>query len=185
MLETAYENEKENLNSLITTTKDLISDYQMYKQPMQMLPRGKYHITYSPAVASVIVFFNLSGYKLSAELLTHARDNNTAGSTYYPTNGDRISSSAVIQNICNGSLTEGSSLFPNAGSTIDKDLYYAIHKFKYIKAPKARTITLYDIYDYEEEKEYTGIAGVAIDTMAKAQAYGTIVPYYVRIIRSF
>ena len=46
-----------------------------------------------------------------------------------------------------------------------------------------KTVTVKDRYDYATG-DYTGIAGIAINTMVQAQNFGVIVPYYVRIIHT-
>lgn len=178
----ATDAEKENLEALINTTRTLIEDYESYKTgPMT---RGSYHVVYSPAVASVIAYFNSMGYKLSAELLTHARDNESLDATYFPSYGNRVTFSSVYTGIINSSSTSGNGSFPKSGSTEQIDLYYGVHNFSYSKNTTNRLITITDRYDFVRG-DYTGIAGVATDTMYLAQQAGTIVPFYTKILRYY
>ncbi|MDR2996363.1 MAG: hypothetical protein LBV11_21605 [Bacillus cereus] len=68
-------------------------------------------------------------------------------------------------NIKSGSKdTSGSASFENQGTVVQKDLYYAIHKFNYSYVRNTGKYTLTDRYDISYG-DYNGIAGVAIDTM--------------------
>lgn len=175
----ATEEDVAKYTALISTLEDMRDEYALYDAGISTY---KFHAIYSPAVASVIAFFNMSGYKLAAELLAHARDNTKLDSSYIPTNGNLVKKSSVFKNIANGTGTKGSASFENSGSTEEKDLYYAIHSFNWTKSSKtSKTVKISDRYDYKAGDHNGGIAGVAIDTMAKAQDAGVIVPYYVNI----
>ena len=114
-------------------------------------------------------------------MLTHAKDNTKLNSNYYPTNGSRVGQSSVFKSIASGTKTSGSGEFKNSGTTVDKDLYYAIHFFNFTKSSaSSRTVTIRDRYDFAPG-DYSGIAGIAVDTMYKAQQAGVIIPYYVNI----
>lgn len=168
----------DNVKNLISTLEGMLGEYQMYQAGISTY---KFHVIYSPAVAAVVAYFNLKGYTLAAELLTHAKGNTTLNSNYYPTNGSRVKQSSVFQNIAKGTKTSGSASFPNSGNTVDKDLYYAIHDFDFTKpSASSRTVTIRDRYDFAPG-DYSGIAGIAVDTMYQAQQAGVIIPYYVNI----
>lgn len=169
--------EREKLIGLIWTTEEMIREYQAYNSGIFI--QGKDHPVYTPAVATVVAWFHAKGYKLAAELLTQAKKNNKINSIYYPKYGDRVKKSQVFKDIKKNNKTKGSATFPNKGNTNDKDLYYAIHNFNYVKYPKI--IHISDIYDYDKG-DYKSIAGVAIETMRRAQAAGVIVPYRVYIV---
>ena len=76
----------EQIENLISTTQELINEYQEYMNTEQS--RGDFHLIYTPAVATVIAYFNSQDYNLAAELLTHARDNNNLDSIYTPINSE-------------------------------------------------------------------------------------------------
>lgn len=141
------------------------------------------HPIYAIEVASVIAYFNLMDYNLSAELLTHMKSNTILDSEYIPIYGGNVCESSVFQTISNGQETSGSSAFPNSGGKNDMDLYYAIHAFSFTKSGNY-TIIISDRYDFASDKEYTSIAGVAISKMYKAQQDGYLTPFYVKIYAS-
>lgn len=138
--------------------------------------RGSFNIIYSPAVASVIAYFNSKGYILAAELLTHARDNDDLDSIYIPVNREIMYQSSVFMNIVNGTSSYGTSEFPDEGNTVQKDLYNAIHYFNYSRSESGRVVVIQDRYDFAKSG-YDNIAGVAVETMHAAQNEGTIVPF--------
>ena len=70
----------EQIGNLISTTQELINEYREYMNTEQS--RGDFHLIYTPAVATVIAYFNAQNYNLAAELLTHARDNDNLDSIY-------------------------------------------------------------------------------------------------------
>ncbi len=171
--------EKERLQALIDTTKEMQSSYNNYVTGIA--PRGTEHPVLTPAVAAVASYFSSSGYLLSFELLVHAQDNNKLNSSYSPHYGNRILSSPVVARIKQSKQdVTGSAAFENSGTQVQKDLYYAIHAFNYTFTRNTGQFKLTDRYDFEYG-DYNGIAGAAIDTMWLAQEMGVIVPYYVKI----
>lgn len=177
--EAATAQEIARLDGLISTLEDLIAEYSLYTAGVSTY---KYHLIYSPAVATVIAYFNLRGYLLAAELLTRAKED-TDEILYVPTYGARTGSSAVIQQIGNGTVDEGNASFEPGDSTIEMDLYYAIHSFNFFKpSPTSRVVYISDTYDFKHEEEaYETVAGIAIDMMCKAQDAGVLTPYVVLI----
>lgn len=173
--------EIEKIQALIDTTNELKGDYLSYSDGIA--PIGVTNPIYSPMVAAVIAYFGSCGYELSCELLIHARDNNRLDSVYSPVNGNRINASGVVGRLKSGkNSTSGSGVFENTGSTVEKDLYYAIHCFNYTFDAQKHIFTLTDRYDYAFSDEYTGVAGVAVNEMFLAQQNGVLVPYYVKIV---
>ncbi len=178
LMSDASEEDIIQLTSLITTLKEVRDEYALYEAGISTY---KFHAIYTPAVAAVIAYFNSNGYSLAAELLTHAKDNTKLNSNYYPSNGQRVKQSPTFTSIANGKKTSGSAAFENTGNTVQKDLFYAIHNFNWTKSSaSSKTVTIRDRYDYAPG-DYSGIAGIAVDTMYKAQQAGVIVPYYVII----
>lgn len=141
------------------------------------------HPIYAIEVASVIAYFNLKGYNLSAELLTHMKSNTSLDSEYIPLYGGNVCESSVFQTIVDSQKTGGKGVFPNTGNKNDKDLYYAIHAFDFTRLGML-TIVISDRYDFASDKEYTSIAGVAISKMYQAQQDGYLTPFLVKIYAS-
>ncbi|MBO5944083.1 MAG: hypothetical protein J6Q50_02150 [Clostridia bacterium] len=182
MLEDAEPEEYNQIEHLIITTEELISDYKAYQSSGAM--RGSFHLIYSPAVATVIAYFNAKDYDLSAELLTHAKENDDLDSIYTPILQDDVLSSSVFNSIKNGTIYEGTKSFPNSGTTNDEDLYYAIHSFHYSKSKSGNVIVIQDRYDFKNSG-YTSIGSTAISVMYAAQEAGVLVPYYSVITQDF
>lgn len=142
------------------------------------------------AVATMISGFSAAGYRLSAELLTHARDNTSLNSTYTPVNSDVLWGSPLLADIWIYGSTSGSDVFPNAGGVpggIDpavglNDLFYAIHKFEYYKNTSLTNqyLEVTDTYDFDSG-DYSSFAGVLVDTMYEAQEAGILTPYKVKV----
>lgn len=177
------QDEAEQIENLILATQDLITEYQEYVNSVQ--PRGDFHLVYTPAVATVIAYFNANDYNLAAELLTHARDNDNLDSIYTPVNRDDVLSSSVYTNIRESATLESSSSFPNSGGTNDQDLYYALHAFNYSKSASGRVVVIQDRYDYAQNDDYGSLGGVAVNVMYAAQEAGVLVPYYSVITHNF
>lgn len=173
-LQTSDVEEKEKINRLIETTKGLVDEYEQYLSPIQT--RGSFNLVYTPAVAAVTAYFNNKGYKLAAELLTHAKDNDDLDSIYVPVNKNIMCQSSVFKEIVNETSTYGTSAFSDEGGTVEKDLYNAIHSFIYSKSDSGRVVVIQDRYDFAKGG-YSSIAGIAVDTMHAAQNVGTIVPF--------
>lgn len=137
---------------------------------------------YSIEVNLVNAYFQSKGYVLASELLLHAYDNGELDSMYTPVHKDLITKSAVFQKIKrDNSRLESSDEFPNSGDTVDKDLYYAIHAFRFLKSPTGRVVNIEDRYDYAKGSNYPSISGVATDWMYHAQEAGTLTPFFTSI----
>ena len=179
-LTSTSQEDRDKLQALIDATQQLSIDYENYSN--NTVQRGISHPVLTPAVAAVASYFSASGYLLSFELLVHAQDNNIQYSTYTPYYGSRILSSSVVQKIKQKQQDDtNSAVFEKTGSTVEQDLYYAIHKFNYSFVRSTGKFTLTDTYDFDYG-DYEGIANAAIDTMWQAQIIGVLVPYYVKII---
>lgn len=179
MLVSATTEEKSNqIGNLIATLEELIADYQLYDAGISTY---KFHAIYTPAVASVIAYFNVKNYLLAAELLTHAKENTDKISIYTPTYGARARNSSVVQQIGYGTVDSGSSAFEPGDSPVDMDLYYAIHSFDFFKSsPSSRVVNIFDTYDFEHDEDaYKTIPGIAVETMYRAQEAGVLTPYFV------
>lgn len=168
------------LGSLIVTLDSQLASYEQYEQGHVI--RGAFNPIYTPAVAAVTAYFQVKGYQLSSELLTHASTNTTLNSTYHPlqATGSRVQASPVFTAIKTSDESSGTAAFPNTGDTVQKDLYYAIHAFSWTKA--SGLVTIRDRYDFAPG-DSTSIAGVAVNTMYEAQQAGVLIPYYVVITR--
>ena len=75
MLENKTYKDFDNVNKLIATTENLITEYEIYENRNKS--RASYHAVYTPMIAAAIAYFNANSYILSAEMLTHAKDNKT------------------------------------------------------------------------------------------------------------
>lgn len=117
-LQTSDVEEKEKINRLIETTKGLVDEYEQYLSPIQT--RSSFNLVYTPAVAAVTANFNNKGYKLAAELLTHAKDNDDLDSIYVPVNKNIMCQSSVFKEIVNETSTYGTSAFSDEGGTVKK-----------------------------------------------------------------
>ncbi|MFM1539614.1 hypothetical protein [Helcococcus bovis] len=174
--------EKDKVNSIINSLDDQIKSYNTNRDYRF---KSANNFIYSSAVSPVIAWFNYQGYMLSAELLTHAKENNEIDSLYIPIHGDRVTSSRVFKNIHRSSSFSGKAEFPNIGGTIEKDLYYAIHGFTWTKHDYGK-ITITDRYDFDNDKSYySGIQNVAVKTMYEAQRRGVIVPFGIKISKYY
>lgn len=68
-LSVATNDEKEQIQDLIDTTDELMTDY--YNVKYCAVTRGISDVVYTELIAVVIAYFSAEGYKLSSELLTH------------------------------------------------------------------------------------------------------------------
>ena len=178
--------------NLASTIKTLISDYNNYDQTQAHAYSGLQanrsgdvlDVAYlKAAVAAVVAWFSMKEYYLSAELLITARDNNNVNYVYNVggMNRTKVLNNDVVANIVSSRRTRGSGEFTT--SNADPDLYYAIHYFDYEKKNGILFIT--DIYDYaHQDLPYVSLQDMAVDTMARAQDAGVIVPYHVVVTRS-
>lgn len=164
----------------IALINGMIEEYEAYQNGTLAVPYGSFHLIYSPAVSAVIAYFNSQGYVLSAELLAHAKDNNTLDSAYTPSNGALMAQTAKYAELCSNGLTSGTANFTKTGATVDDDFYYAIHACSYTKDTANNTITVTDRYDFAPN-DWSDIQGIAVDTMYKAQEAGVIVPFQLSI----
>ncbi|WP_019913049.1 hypothetical protein [Paenibacillus sp. HW567] len=177
----ASESEKSKLADLIAGYDTNITEYENYIS-QQNSSKGGFSTAgatdpvLSPAVSSVIAFFNLKGYLLASELLTYAKQSSIGGSytPYYKSQANGTAELARLRTTQSGS---GSGAFSKGSSTKDNDLYYAIHNYNYNW--RNGTVSITDRYDYAVNPEYQGIAGTAVNTMYLAQQSGVIVPYTV------
>lgn len=106
-------------------------------------------------------------YVLSAELLSHARDNNSRSSTYEPNYGFRCAGSPIVDAIWKSGKFLGSASFPKNvfASNQLNDLYYSVHSFDFTVhlglGIGNSYLEITDIYDYDHQLKYTGVAGIA------------------------
>lgn len=171
--------EIEQINRLITTLEELLIEYQLYADGITTY---KYHAIYTPAIAAAIATFHGLFYLLSAELLTHAKDNTVLDSNYVPTYGARARNSDVITQIAYSDAISGSATFEKGSNFMEKDLYYAIHNFDFSKSfPTAKVVYIKDRYDFKHGDYNFDPLGIAVNTMYRAQEAGYLVPYYVNI----
>lgn len=160
----------------------MIEDYKEYMRDenSEITPYGVNNPTYRAAIAAIITYFNINGYHLSAELLNHATYDSRGGQ-YNPYFGNRAQGTTAYQNLRKSILTSGrnsgsgSSSFPNTGTQMDRDLYYAVHLYNYSYSGSVFTVS--DVYDFAPGHHYSGLAGTAIDLCYMAQTIGVIVPF--------
>lgn len=170
--------QKAKFTELIETLIELKDEYLLENSGVACY---SVHPIYATEVASVIAYFKLHNYRLSAELLTHMKANKELNSVYIPTYGGDVCETALYKQICADSTVSGSAAFPNSGSKFDKDAYYAIHKFTYVKS-SSFFMTITDKYDFaDEDTNYADIAGFAISKMYKAQQDGYLTPFITKI----
>ncbi len=137
---------------------------------------------YTLAVLAVIAWFNSKDYKLSAELLTHAMSNSSLNSRYTPVYGNRVEASTCFWNCRDEyAVYSGDGEFTNSGSTEERDLYYAIHNFKWRRLQNGK-IEIYDLYNYDPFDFTWSIQDIAVETMLIAQKIGVITPFYTIIV---
>lgn len=176
------ETEKSKLTDLIAGYAANITEYENYIS-QQNSSRGEFSTTgvndsvLSPAVTSIIAFFNAKGYLLASELLTYAKQTSNGGS-YSPYYKSQANGTAELARLRTTQSTgSGSGAFAKGSSTKDNDLYYAIHNYNY--KWNNGTVSITDRYDYAVNADYEGIAGTAVNTMWLAQSKGVIVPFLV------
>lgn len=116
---------------------------------------------------------------MADELLLHARNNDTYKSRYRPIHSNYIAGSTLWQNLKKNNSSSGSAEFKNTGTLIERDLYYAIHLFDWMKERRGNgmVMILEDLYDFGPG-DYGGIAGIAINAMYEAQMAGVLTPFY-------
>lgn len=166
LLNVSSEEDINKINDLIAQLDTMI---QPYYSPIQTFAFND-----DIAIGLVNAYFNVNGYKLSSELLLHAKSNKILDSTYNPLNTDDLQNSTLLKQLSNNSNTSGSSAFTKSDGD---DLYYAIRGFTYTKSVSGRALSLRDRYDYHENSD-TGVSGVAISWMYDAQERGVLTPFY-------
>ena len=175
------------IDRLVCALDSLIESYEAYESDEGILIDESRSVNsiYDVAIAAVIAWFNNQEYLLSAELLTHAKDNTSLNSIYYPVHGNRVEYSSIFWQCHNNySVSFGTGEFPNSGTSIEKDLYYAIHKFNWYRLGNS-SIRIQDRYDFAYDKDHWAtIQGFAVNVMYLAQQAGDLTPYYVYIVHS-
>lgn len=99
-------------------------------------------------------------------------------SVYEPVYGYIASNSSIVNKIRKSKEDVGSDSFEKQGTQESEDLFYAIHAFNFVKY--SNRLLIEDTYDFAKG-DYTGVAGVAVNTMYEAQQAGIITPYIVHI----
>lgn len=165
---------------LIDDTNKLLTTYEQYNNGSDVTRRPP--VAIETSIGVIVAYFKNSGCVLAAELLTHMIYNETLNSTYTPYFGKLLvlgSGGAIVGPIRNSASYSGSGEFLEATSS--KDLYYAIHLFNWTKDRNTKQITISDRYDFDYNDKYNGLAGTAINFLAKAEERGEILPFYTRI----
>ena len=170
----------DNIKSLIATTENLIEEYQKYAN--RNISRAPYHWKYTPIVSAAIAYFNIKDYILSAELLTHAKANNTSGSLYKVEHTNVIESSDLFREIASGDVLRGSATFNSMESIIEADLRYSIHAFDFEKESyNSHGVRIIDVYDFSTDNpDFSETDNKAIKQIYDAQAAGAIIPFRIR-----
>lgn len=163
------DNQEENakLDALIRTTSELIDEYTIVSANKETSNRAS-----RVEVAAFIAVFELFGYDLAAELLTHALDNTDLDSYYEPVNGDDVLCSEVFNSIRDGDSQAGSASFENEGTRDEKDLFFAIHLCYYRKSDSGKVVIIQDRYDFEEGAMGESLVGDVVNLMYNAQEAG-------------
>lgn len=166
------------IQELIDTAKFLLASYMDYTNPSPTRTVQTYGI-YDPVIAVVSTYFEVNKYYLADELLVHAASNTRLDSQYIPINIDRITSSRVWQEIRKDKGRSGIGEFANTGTTVQKDLYYAIHLFEWSREKKGNYefLVFSDRYDFAPG-DYSSIPNVAVNAMYQAQQAGDLTPFY-------
>lgn len=176
MLNNGTYSDLNGIKSLISTTENLIKEYNEYYN--RNITRAPYHALYTPIIAAAIAYFNSKDYILSAELLTHAKENDVLNSAYKIQYTNVIESSNLFKEVANSTSMSGEIEFVRTGNLIDDDLFFSIHNCTYNKnMPNSRSIILTDTYDFIEEEYGDGIINTAISQMYAAQQAGALIPY--------
>jgi len=167
-----YNKVKQHLNSNKNDNNDII---------ISMLPGADAVVCggYQLEANVIISYFNLRGYKLSAELLARSFSNTVNQSIYVPNtaNTNQIKSTTWFTN--NKTKTASGS-----GEFTSGDLYYSIHYFNYSFRYEwgLKYMTISDLYDYHVSAKAEGLAGLANNMMYGAQYYGCLVPFTTTIL---
>ena len=181
-LETAEGEEREKLLSLVEKSTALLEKYEQVT--LSTVGDGKLvdrKDVLEAAIASVVGFFNMLGYQLSSELLTQMYLNARLDSIYLPINSDRMMQTSTIAEIKKNPLGAGSGVFANEGDEIQRDSYFSLHNFRYVRTDNG-TLVITDRYDYSKDDTFGAIQDVPIQLMYEAQEMGLLTPYYVVVI---
>lgn len=168
-------NEQENLQSLILATNKLIDQCNNLRiAPLSNEDKGE---DYSAVISAAVAYFNISSYKLAAELLTHMSDNTVKNSKYTPIHGMRVMSSDLTYDLALGSEVNGSGVYSQDGTVNGNDLHYSINSFDFKKtSANSKVLIIEDTYDFAKD-EYSGIENAVINELYKAQEAGQLVPF--------
>lgn len=184
LLEGAEGEERDKILTLIENSTALLEKYQQVTLSSvasdSLVSRED---ILEAAIASVIGFFNMLGYRLSSELLTQMYNNTRLDCVYIPLNADRMMQTTAIAEIKKNRFGAGSGVFVNEGNEIQRDSYFSLHNFRYVKSENG-TLVITDRYDYSKNDTFGAIQDVPIGLMYEAQEMGLLVPYYVVIIDS-
>lgn len=181
---TSSQDEYRRLDNLIKEYNNLLDEYNVCNSGVTTF--GIEDPVLSTGVAAIVSYFITLRCELSAELLTHAKENSVEDSIYYPAMTNHMYQTAEYHRLTylvgTQHVTSGSGEFANSNTVADTDMYYAIHLYKF-SVDNSGNITIKDKYDFEYgKKRYEGLAGTAVDLMTFAQSKGVIVPYQVRIV---
>ncbi len=163
--------------------KTEFSSWEMMERNADLtyIPKDTDVFFYENAVSAIVAYFYAHKYYLAAELLTHARYNRTYASIYTPVNIEALEFSSAYTSVCENEEFYGWSEFVKSGSVQDKDLFYAIHYFRYAKFQEGNVVTIYDNYDFVFDGQNDFIDDLPIKVMYMAQERGVIVPFNVVI----
>ena len=169
------ENEINSLQQLISALSDIIENEQSNKGIQTYDNGGGF------GVGTIINWFNLNDYKLSAELLLFSTYSGTSlEKVYNPVNASRVLSSPLIYDIASSNTLTGSGEFKKSGTTFTDDLFFSIHYFNYFKTnTTSKNIKIRDTYDYADEQynpdaSFTDAQQTAINWVIEAQKRGEI-----------
>ncbi len=184
-IEESNEERQAKIISLIETTYELLAEYNEYSLMIKNLNSENefnlMEITYNVVVSAAIGYFNMYDYVLSAELLTHARDNNDIYSTYEPEHGYLVAQSPKYDIIKSAQTEYGTITFSNGNTSVESDLHYALNAVEYRKTQSNSWIVIFDIYDFERNDNPQGLVDWVVNEIYNAQTAGDIIPYYVQI----
>lgn len=119
-------------------------------------------------------------WDLSAELLSHARNNTCLDSVYYPVNIGKISESPTFNDILSSNkLHDCKEFIPDVDG---KDLFYSLAHFDYYKTESNSVVELCDRYDFDPDSSYgSDLVDIANYIGSSSQEVGEIIPYQVII----
>ncbi|MBQ7277255.1 MAG: leucine-rich repeat domain-containing protein, partial [Bacilli bacterium] len=149
----------------------------------------QYYWSVLEEVYAVIAGFNIRGWALASDLLTHNLNNDTLDSDYYPSADlvSVISDSSQIDGIRYNDELYGDFGQENPGwangifaSTVDGDVYNSLGGFRYIKNYSSNgyvRIGILDRYDWEF-MDGSSLAAMLNNNMVEAQELGILTPFY-------